>query len=177
VCTPGLPTVSRVTITNYDPAYTWSGSATRGGSVSFSGTLNNGLATITGVAADTGSVATINTSRTGYQNGTVASASTNSLGAALTPSVSSVTSSLSGFAFDVTNYDSAYTFSLSSTSGTATAGTPSGKTLPITVTGLSAGQSTTVSISTTRSGYAAGSMHPNGFGKEFGTQPYQRHTW
>jgi len=160
--TPVLGTYTRtangftVAITNYDTAFTWSGSATRGGSVSFSGTTNNGLATITGVAADTGSVATINTTRAGYQSGSVTSTSTNSLAAALTPSVSAATASFSGFTFNVTNYNSAYTFVLSSTSGTATAGTPTGSTLPITVSGLTSGQSATVSISTTRSGYANG---------------------
>jgi len=160
-----------VTITNYDSAFTWSGSATRGGSVSFSGTSNNGLATITGVAADTASVATINTSRTGYQNGTVTSTSTSSLAAALTPSVGSATSVLGGFTFNVTNYNSAYTFSLSSTSGTATAGTPSGNTLPITVTGLSSGQSATVSISTSRSGFADGSSTRTGSAKSSALTP------
>ena len=175
--TPALGVYTRtangftVTITNYDPAYTWSGSATRGGSVSFSGTSNNGLATITGVAADTASVATINTSRTGYQSGTATSTSTNSLAAALTPNVSSVTSSLSGFTFNVTNYNSSYTFSLSSTSGTATAGTPSRNTLPITVTGLSSGQSATVSISTNRSGYATGSNTRIGSAKSSALTP------
>ncbi len=175
--TPVLGTYTRtadgftVTITNYDPSYTWSGTATRNGSVSFSGSQNNGLATITGVAPDTGSVATINTSRTGYQSGSVASNSTNSLAAALTPSVSGVTSSFSGFTFNVTNYNSAYTFSLSSTSGTATAGTPSGSTLPITVSGLSSSQSATVSISTTRSGYANGTSTRTGSAKSSALTP------
>jgi len=154
-----------VTITNYDPAFTWSGSTTRGGSVSFSGTLNSGVATITGVAADTTSVATINATRSGYQNGTVASASTKSLAVALTPTVSSVISFFGGFTFNVTNYNSAYTFSLSATSGSATAGTPSGNSLRITVSGLSSGQSATISISTSRSGYADGSGSRTGTAK------------
>lgn len=160
-----------VTITNYDPAFTWSGSATRGGSVSFSGTLNSGVATITGVAADTTSVATINATRSGYQNGTVASASTKSLAAALTPTVSSVTPAFGGFTFNVTNYDSAYTFSLSATSGTATAGTASGNSLPITVSGLSSGASATVSITTTRSGYLTGSGSRAGTAKSSALTP------
>ncbi len=154
-----------VTITNYDPTFTWNGSVNKGGSISFSGTLDSGLATITGVAADTDSVATINSTKTGYQNGTVTSASTKSLAAALTPTVSAATSFFGGFRFNVTNYNSAYTFSLSATSGTATAGTPSGNSLLITVTGLSSSQSATVSISTTRSGYAVGSGSRTGTAK------------
>lgn len=154
-----------VAITNYNTSFTWAGTATNGGSVSFSGTNGNGLATITGVSPNTASVATITTTRTDYRTGTVTSTSTSSLAAALTPTVSSVTPTFGGFTFNVTNYDSAYTFSLSATFGTATAGTASGNSLPITVTGLSSGQSATVSISTTRSGFVVGSATRAGTAK------------
>ena len=154
-----------VAITNYNTAYTWAGTATNGGTVSFSGTNGNGLATITGVSPNTASVATITTTRIGYRDGSAVSVSTNSLGAALTPTVSSVTPTFGGFTFNVTNYNSAYTFSLSATSGTATAGTASGNSLPITVSGLSSGASATVSISTTRSGYVVGSGSREGTAK------------
>ena len=169
--TPELGTYTRtangftVAITNYNTAYTWAGTATNGGSVSFSGTNGNGLATIRGISPNTASVATITTIRNEYRTGTVTSNSTISLAAALTPTVSSATSTFGGFTFNVTNYDSAYTFSLSATSGTATAGTPAGNSLPITVTGLSSGQSATVSISTTRSGYVVGSATRAGTAK------------
>ncbi len=82
---------------------------------------------------------------------------------ARTPTVSSVTPTFGGFTFNVTNYSSNYTFSLSTTSGSATAGTPSGSSLPVTVSGLSSGASATVSITTTRSGY------PDGSGSRVGT--------
>jgi len=154
-----------VAITNYNTAYTWAGTATNGGTVSFSGTNGNGLATITGVSPNTASAATITTTRNDYRTGTVASTSTNSLAAALTPTVSSVTPAFGGFTFNVTNYDSAYTFSLSATSGTATAGTASGNSLPIIVSGLLSGASATVSISTTRSGYVVGSGSREGTAK------------
>ena len=154
-----------VAITNYNTSFTWAGTATNGGSVSFSGTNGNGLATITGVSPNTASVATITTTRTDYNSGSAATASTTSLNRALTPTVSSVTPAYGGFTFNVTNYDSAYTFSLSATSGTAIAGTASGNSLPITVTGLSSGQSATVSISTTRSGFVVGSATRAGTAK------------
>ena len=175
--TPELGTYTRtatgftVAIINYNTAYTWAGTATNGGSVSFSGTNGNGLATITGVSPNTASVATITTTRTDYRTGTVTSVSTNSLGAALTPTVSSVTPTFGGFTFNVTNYNSAYTFSLSATSGTATAGTASGNSLPITVSGLSSGASATVSISTTRSGYVVGSGSREGTAKTSALTP------
>ena len=175
--TPALGTYTRtangftVAITNYNTAYTWAGTATNGGSVSFSGTNGNGLATITGVSPNTASVATITTTRNEYRTGTVTSTSTGSLAAALTPTVSSATPAFGGFTFNVTNYDSAYTFSLSATSGTATAGTPAGNSLPITVTGLSSGQSATVSISTTRLGYVDGSAPREGTAKTSALTP------
>ena len=175
--TPELGTYTRtatgftVAITNYNTAFTWAGTATNGGSVSFSGTNGNGLATITGVSANTASVATITTARTDYRNGSVTSTSTTSLAAALTPTVSSVTPTFGGFTFNVTNYNSAYTFSLSATSGTATAGTASGNSLPITVSGLSSGASATVSISTTRSGYVVGSGSREGTAKSSALTP------
>jgi hypothetical protein len=175
--TPELGTYTRtatgftVAITNYNTAYTWAGTATNGGTVSFSGTNGNGLATITGVSPNTASVATITTTRMGYRDGSAVSVSTNSLGAALTPTVSSVTPTFGGFTFNVTNYNSAYTFSLSATSGTATAGTASGNSLPITVSGLSSGQSATVSISTTRSGYVVGSGSREGTAKTSALTP------
>ena len=161
-----------VTITNYNPLFTWSGSATRSGSVSFSGTCNDGgLATITGVTANTASVATITTTLSGYTSGNVVSASTNSLPAQLPPTFSSVTPAFGGFTFNVTNYNGEYTFSLSSTSGSATAGTRVGNSLPITVSGLSSGQSATVSISTTRSGYADGHGSRGGTAKTSALTP------
>ena len=175
--TPELGTYTRtatgftVAIINYNTAYTWAGTATNGGSVSFSGTNGNGLATITGVSPNTASVATITTTRNDYRTGTVTSTSTTSLGAALTPTVSSVTPTFGGFTFNVTNYNSAYTFSLSATSGTATAGTASGNSLPITVSGLSSGASATVSISTTRSGYVVGSGSREGTAKTSALTP------
>lgn len=160
-----------VVITNYDTAYTWSGTATNSGTVSFSGTNGNGLATITGVASNKSSVATINTSRSGYQNGTANSASTSPLQAGLTPTTSSATSTFGGFTFNVTNYDSAYAFSASSTAGTATLGTVTGSTLPVTVTGLNSGQSATVTITTTRSSYGDASATRTGTSKTSSLTP------
>jgi len=55
-----------VQITNYDPLFNYTGSATANGSVSIS---NTGLVTVTGVASGTSSTATITTTRTGYNSG------------------------------------------------------------------------------------------------------------
>ena len=65
-----------VQISNYDAAFTWAGTATASGTVSISG---SGLVTVSGVAAGTFSIATITTTRVGYDGGSAATASTQSL--------------------------------------------------------------------------------------------------
>jgi uncharacterized repeat protein (TIGR02543 family) len=62
-------------ITNYDGAYTWTGSSTASGTVSISGT---GLVTVTGLAPSTSSTTTINTTRTGYTSSTANTTGTSS---------------------------------------------------------------------------------------------------
>ena len=86
--TPSFSTYTRTLdgftaqISNYDSAYTWAGTATAGGSVSIS---NTGLITVTGLAANTSSIATITTSRTSvspnptYTSGSASTAATSSL--------------------------------------------------------------------------------------------------
>jgi uncharacterized repeat protein (TIGR02543 family) len=88
------------------------------------------------------------------------------LGLARTPSVdtSTVTSTAGGFTFTVTNYDASYTWnaSISTGSGTATLGTPNGSNLPIQVSGMSAGATSSVLVTTTRSTYETGTAYTSG---------------
>ena len=154
-----------IQITNYDNAYTWAGTSSASGSVSISGT---GLVTVSGLAANTASTVTVTTTRSGYVGGSATSASVSSLGAARTPTFdSSVVKTNGGFTVNVTNYDSNYTFTPSVTSGTGSvsAGTPSGANLPITVTGMTAGASVTITVLTSRSGYSGGTATKTGISK------------
>jgi hypothetical protein len=68
--TLGTPTVSStgftVQINNYDNLFTWSATATAGGSVAIS---NTGLITVTGLSASTTSVLAVTSLRAGYANG------------------------------------------------------------------------------------------------------------
>jgi formylglycine-generating enzyme required for sulfatase activity len=59
-----------VQITNYNALYTWAGSATASGTVAINSTT--GVITVTRVAGNTSSTATITTARTGYTGGTAA---------------------------------------------------------------------------------------------------------
>ena len=126
-----------VVISNYDSTYTWAGTATASGSV---GIIDNGdgtgLATITGVAANTSSTATITTTQAGYAGGT-ADATETSLLAALTPTFGTQTATADGFTVVISNYDSTYAWAGTATSGSVVV-TGSGSTGLATITGVAA---------------------------------------
>jgi outer membrane protein OmpA-like peptidoglycan-associated protein len=71
-----------VQISNFSNAYNWAGSATAGGSVVISGT---GLVTVSGVAANAVSIATITTARSGYAGGTANVSATSTTGTTSPP--------------------------------------------------------------------------------------------
>ena len=140
-----------VVLSNYNAVYTWDGTATASGSVA-TGLVAGDLyyAAVTGVAPGTSSTATITTTRDGYAGGTAHVTETSVVGAALTPTFESTTSTIDGFTVQISNYNAAYTWS-----GTATAsGTVvvSGSGL-VTVTGVGGETSSTATIMTTRTGY------------------------
>ena len=86
-------------------------------------------------------------------SGALSDLSFSSLEAALTPTFATPTQTSDGFTVQVSNYDANFTWNVSASVGTAAIG---GSGL-ITVTGLSAGASSTVTVQTTRTGYTAGS--------------------
>jgi hypothetical protein len=161
--TPAFGTYTRtaggfsVVITNYDTNYNWAGSVL-GGAVSFSGTTGNGLATITGIGANTASVATITTTRSGYATGSAASTSTTSLSSSLTPTFGTYTRTADGFTVVITNYDATYNWA-GSVSGGSVAITGSGSTGLATITGIAPNTAAVATITTTRSGYIQGSAN------------------
>ena len=138
-----------VQITNYDANFSWAGTATASGTISID---NNGLLTVTGVAAGTSSTATITTTRTGYTSGT-ATASETTLDTALTPTFDTPTATADGFTVLITNYAANFSWA-----GTATAsGTISiDNNGLLTVAGVAAGANSTATITTTRTGYTSG---------------------
>ena len=160
----GTPTTTSngftVQISNYNAAYTWSGTATSSGSVSISDT---GLVTVTGVAPLTSSTATITATRTGYSNGTATVTATSTTGAALTPTFGSTTATTDGFTVSITNYDAAYTWATPTVSaGTVAITSTTGATRVLTVTGLSPGASATITQNTSRTNYSNGTATVSG---------------
>lgn len=135
-------------ITNYNPAYIWTAtSSLESGTATVNG---SGLVTVTGVPAHTASIVTVTASRSGYTS-LSETASATSLRAALVPTFGTPTKIADGFVVVITNFDAAYTWESSTSSGTLTS---AGETL--TVTGLVAGASAAITVTTTRSGYATG---------------------
>ncbi|MFA7265712.1 MAG: BspA family leucine-rich repeat surface protein [Candidatus Nanopelagicales bacterium] len=147
-------------IENYDDSYTWNPSITtdpvpQGASVSI--TLVEGVhyVTVTGMAANTAATVEVTTTLTNHATGE-ASVSGTSLLAALTPSLAPAVKTNGGFTSVISNYDPAYTWGASSTSGTATI-TSNGGVFSVTVSGLGTEATATATVTTTRDGYASGS--------------------
>ena len=135
-------------ISNYAPTFTWAVSTNVGSAV----ISNTGLVTITGLATGGGATVVVSTSRTGYF--TVFSQITGSsgIGAALTPRFALSTSTTDGFTVQILNYDSAYTWSGTSTSGYGISISGTGL---VTVTGVPTGVMASINILTQRSGFAS----------------------
>ena len=156
-------------VNNYNSSYTWSVSSSAG-----SASINtSGLITVSGLSAGQAATVTVRTDRAGYSsgsatvNGQATAAPVITVQPALTPSFAAATSQATGFTAQVSNYNSAYTWSLSSSAGSASINT-SGL---ITVSGLSAGQAATVTVSTTRTGYNSGASTVSGQATPAPNQP------
>ena len=141
-----------VPISNYDADYTWAGTATASGTVTIS---RIGLVTVTGVAANTPSTATITTTSSDAVSSGSATVTKTSLDSALTPALGTQTSIANGFTVVITNYNAAYTWAGTATASGTVVVTGSGSTGLATITGVAANTSSTATITTTQAGYAA----------------------
>ena len=139
-------------ISNYDGSSVWSGTNSLGKNVSISG---SGLVTVSGVNPGTASSVTIRTVRTGYETGTATSSLISSLtGSAKIPTFGSATATADGFTLPITNYETATSWIVTNSLGKPV--TINGTSGLITVTGVSPGTASTVTVQTTRSGYETG---------------------
>jgi len=146
----------KFSVTNYDSNYSWSATTTAGSaSIDASGNV-----TVSGIPQGVSAVVTVTTTRDDY---TTKSASVSSNvypvvpKAGLSPTFSTPISNATGFTTNFTNYDSSYDLIIKTSVGQVVAGTLVGNSLPLTVTGLTTGQSATITISTKRSGFLDGS--------------------
>jgi uncharacterized repeat protein (TIGR02543 family) len=144
-----------VNVINYDPTYTYSVPQVTAGS----GTVTVGVAagnilpiTVSGMSP--GSVATISidNQKSNFSSGNgVASGS--ALNAAKVAIIGNIVTLTGGFTATVTNYDSAYQWSVISSVGTATINTQGG----ITVSGVTPSTAVELTVNATRATYAPGS--------------------
>ena len=139
-----------VLITNYDPNFTYGGTAAPNGTVAIS---SNGLVTVSGVAAGTSSTATITTTRTNYVSGS-AQVTATSLNAANTPTFGTPTATADGFTVLITNYDPNFAYAGTATVNGTVAISSNGL---VTVSGVAANTSSTATITTTRNNHLTGS--------------------
>ena len=103
--------------------------------------------------------------------------------AGLEPVLSSVSRTKDGFVFYIDNWNSAYTYQATSTSGVVTLGRGRLGRMPVTVTGLNPGEAATVDIAVSRTGYTTESASKRGVAKiafglttRFGTPTYKSST-
>jgi len=150
-------------VNNYNSSWTTWNIATNSGSVSW-GTPSDSTYpfTVTGLGLGASATVTVTTGRTGYSNGSGQTTGT-AIRAGLTPTFGNNTRGSNQFTGSVTNYDTNYSWFPSVSAGTFTWGTQSVATRPFTVTGLNDGQSSTVTMQTSRlGGYEDGSAQTTG---------------
>lgn len=82
---------------------------------------------------------------------------TSGISTGVSPALDSAVRTPDGFTVNVTNYDPAYTWTPTVDTGSVTAGTATGGTLPLTVTGLGAAGAATLTVTTARTGFSSGS--------------------
>jgi alpha-tubulin suppressor-like RCC1 family protein len=154
-----------VTVTNYDPSFTFTPVISKGsGSVSVGTPVGSGLpVTVTGMTAGQSVSLRVTVSRDGYASKS-SSVDGYPLFPGLTPKFSTPVRTADGFTVKVTNYSSASSFvpSITAGTGTVTAGTPVGSVLPLTVTGVAPGAFATLSVSTSRDHYSGRSAQVSG---------------
>jgi photosystem II stability/assembly factor-like uncharacterized protein len=150
-----------VSIENYDANYTWDSLTVTSGSGSVAVTSIsslNRLLTVSGLSPGDSATTTLITSRSGYSDGSNAFVGTALTGAALNPTFDTITATADGFSVLITNYDSNFTWDTPTvTAGSVTITSTNGFIRVLTVSGLTANGSTTITQRTSRSGYLSGS--------------------
>ena len=150
-----------VQVSNYDAAYVWEVSASTGNAA----IDGFGLIRVSDLAPSQSATVSVTASRTGYESGEAEISGSASVGLALTPEFGGVVSTADGFTVPVSNYDSEFTWDVTPTEGTASISS-SGL---ITLAGLTSGQSSRITVSTSRSGYESGSADISGSANDTGS--------
>jgi hypothetical protein len=144
-----------VNLINYDASYTYSVPQFTSGSGTITvGTVTGSIMPITVTGMSPGAIATISidNQKTGFASGNgVVSGS--ALNAAKVPVIGNIVTLTGGFTAAVTNYDSAFTWSVFSSTGNAIINTQGG----VTVSGVAPSTAVQLTVNATRATYAPGS--------------------
>ena len=140
--------------------YQWKRAATSGGSYTNIGSATSSTYVLTDDDINKYiKVSVIATNGIGSSTAELSAASSvvTDLPDSIVPTVTTSVSTATGFTFTISNYSSSYTYALTTTKGSVSRSTDD-----VTVTGLTAGESATVTIAVTRSNYKPGSKTVTG---------------
>ncbi|MDB0008664.1 M12 family metallo-peptidase [Luminiphilus sp.] len=143
-----------VEVTNYDEAFSWSVTTTAG-AVAIN---SSGVITVSGLTPQQRASLSVTTARQGYYDGIANITGAAATGAGLVPEFYSAAALRDGFTIQVSNYDSAFDWTASSSKGFASIS----NTGLVTVSGIGAGESALVTVRTSREGYFDGSATATG---------------
>lgn len=144
-------------IQNFDASWSWTGTASNGGTVTVS---PSGLVTVSGLPEGWTQSVTVTSARAGYLSGSASVSGTSLvLNAELMPSFGPAMSTEHGFSIHVVNYDSAWAWSVDASDGGSATIDGTGE---IRVTGLAAAASAVVTVTTNRLGYRDGAASVSG---------------
>jgi len=141
-------------------SYQWKRASTSGGSYSNIGSATNSTYVLTDADIDKYiKVSVIATNSIGSSTAELSAATSivTDLPDSIVPTVTTSVSTTTGFTFTISNYSVSYTYVLTTTKGTVSRSTDD-----VTVTGLTAGESATVTIAVTRTNFKSGSKTVNG---------------
>ena len=155
-----------ISVTNYDSSFTFTPTVTTSTphnpgvpAVTVTAGTPNGLIlpiTVNNLLASESAVVTVTTARNGFTAASATKTVGATAGGALVATFGNIVSTSDGFTVNMTNYSSLYSLAITTSAGSVAQGTPSGSNLPLTVSGLTTGQSATVTIVATRAGYTDG---------------------
>ena len=149
-------------IANYDPATTYTLSATNGAAV----TRNGSVVTVTGLAPGAGSTVTIFAVAAGFTTTTLDVAGS-ALLAGTSPVLTAPIRTLDGFTFQISNFDPGALYTFAATNGAVVTATGS----QVVVGGLAPGQSSDVTVTAAVAAYTDGTSSVTGTALGTGTSP------
>ena len=155
-----------ISVTNYDSSFTFTPTVTTSTphnpgvpAVTVTAGTPNSLIlpiTVNNLLASESVTVTVTTTRNGFTAASATKTVGATAGGALVATFGNIVSTSDGFTVNMTNYSSLYSLAITTSAGSVAQGTPSGSNLPLTVSGLTTGQSATVTIVATRAGYTDG---------------------